>query len=172
MFALLPRFHSLESMDTESGSGDLPMILAEQPAKAMVPTSATADDFERLESSLVNRMEALLSKYLGKQEESKTAYATILHDTCDHSIEDLMNYSSRSSSMEYQLSGSTSLTLEECSTCDGEVNSPSESSQVTKVIASTATTTTASLSVGFSNNLVTNGMCFMAKATEVYPKPK
>ena len=40
-----------------------------------------------------------------------------------------------------------------------------------KVIASTATTT-ASLSVGFSKNLSINEACFMAKATEVYPKPK
>ena len=100
-------------MDTESGSGDLSFILAEQPAKAMVATGATAGDFERLESSLVSRMEALLSKYLGKQEEPKTVYATILHDTHDHSIEDLMNYSTCSSSMAYQLSGSTPLTLED-----------------------------------------------------------
>ena len=56
-------------MDTESGSGDLSMILAEQPAMATVATGATTDDFERLESSIVRRMEALLSKYLGKQEE-------------------------------------------------------------------------------------------------------
>src|SRR3954467_3554814 len=108
-------------MDTESGSGDLPMILAEQPAKAMVATGATMEDFERLESSIVSRMEALLSKYLGKQDEPKTAYATILHNTHDHSIEDLMSYSSYSL-MEYQLSGYTPHTLEECSTCDGEVN--------------------------------------------------
>ena len=55
-------------MDTESGSGDLPLILAEQPAMAKVANGATADDFERLESSIVSRVEALLSKYLGKQE--------------------------------------------------------------------------------------------------------
>ena len=53
-------------MDTESGSGDLPMILAEQPAMAKVATGATTDDFERLELSIVSRVEALLSKYLGK----------------------------------------------------------------------------------------------------------
>ena len=41
-------------MDTESGSGDLPMILSEQPAMAKVATSAIADDFERLESSIVS----------------------------------------------------------------------------------------------------------------------
>src|SRR4051812_17995262 len=116
-------------------------------------------------------MEALLCKYLGKKEEPKSAYATILHDARDHSIEDLMSYSS-CSSMEYQLYGSTSPTLEECSTCDGEADSPSESPQATKVIASMETTTTMSLSVNSSDNLVTNGMCFMAKATEVYPKPK
>ena len=68
-------------MDTESGRRDLPMILVEQPAMAKVANGATADDFERLESSIVSRVEALLSKYLSKQEEPHTSYATILHDT-------------------------------------------------------------------------------------------
>ena len=158
-------------MDTESGSGDLPLILAEQPAMAKVANGTTADDFERLELSIVSRVEALLSKYLGKQEEPQTSYATILHDTQDRSIVDLMNSPTCRSSMECQLYGPTPPTLEECSSDDGEVDSPSESPLVAKVIATTATTTS-SLSVGFNNNLLTNGACFMAKATEVSPKPK
>ena len=87
------------------------MTLVEQPAMAMAATGATADDFERLGSSIVSWVEALLSKYLSKQEEPLTSYATILHDTQDRSIIDLMNSPTCRSSMECQLYGSTPPTL-------------------------------------------------------------
>ena len=71
--------------------------------------------------------------------------------------------------MECQLYGSTPPTLDVRSSDDGEVESLKESPRVAKVIAC-AGSTTSSLSVGFNNNFLTNGACFMAKATEVSPK--
>ena len=87
-------------MDTESGSGDLPSMLVEQLAMATDATGAIVDDLKKLGSSIMDRMEAMLSKYLGKQEESQTSCATTLFSSHDHSIVDLMISPICSSSME------------------------------------------------------------------------
>ena len=159
-------------MDTESGSGDLPLILAEQPAMAKVANSATADDCERLESSIVSRVEALLSKYLGKQEEPQTSYATTLHNSQDRSIVDLMISPICSSSMECQLDDYTLHTLEEYSTGDEEEDSPCESPRATSVVVSETPTTTSLFDAAYDMNPYINGACFMAKATKVSPSTK
>ena len=98
-------------MDTESGSGDLPSMLVEQLAMATDATGAIVDDLKKLGSSIMDRMEAMLSKYLGKQEEPQTSYATTLHNSHDHSIVDLMISPICSSSMECQLEASALPTL-------------------------------------------------------------
>ena len=83
-------FTACRVMDTESGIGDLPLMLVEQLAMATDATGAIVDDLKKLGSSIMDRMEAMLSKYLDKQEESQTSYATTFHSSQDRSIVELM----------------------------------------------------------------------------------
>ena len=159
-------------MDTESGSGDLPSMLVEQLAMATDATGAIVDDLKKLGSSIMDRMEAMLSKYLGKQEESQTSCATTLLSSHDHSIVDLMISPICSSSMECQLDDSTLHALEEYSTGDEEEDFPCESPRATSVVAPKASTTTSLFDAVPDMNPYINGACFMAKATKVSPSTK
>ena len=153
-------------MDTESGSGDLPRILVEQPGLAMDATDATVDDLNKLESSILDRMEAMLSKYLGKQDNSQTS-CTTLHCSQDRSIVDLMISYICSSTMECQLSDSLLHTRGECSIDDEEECSPSQSPSVTSVVISETSTTSSLFDVVPDTNPNMNSMCFMAKSIKV-----